>query len=139
MALGDRIVVMSKGSIAQVGTPREIYHHPVNTFVADFVGTVNRLPSAYLRNGDAPPGPEVMFRPEDADIVSAIDSHFTGEVRSAFFLGDRTRLILDCGGESSVMIESVLRETAEIGSKISIRIRSGGFMELKADTDDDLE
>ena len=139
MALGDRIVVMSKGSIAQVGTPKEIYHHPVNTFVADFVGTVNRLPSAYLRNGDAPPGPEVMFRPEDADIVSAIDSHFTGEVRSAFFLGDRTRLILDCGGESSVMIESVLRETAEIGSKISIRIRSGGFMELKADTDDDLE
>lgn len=39
MGLGDRIVVMSQGSIRQVGTPREIYQWPADTFVATFVGS----------------------------------------------------------------------------------------------------
>src|SRR5262244_2545822 len=43
MALGDRIVVMSKGRIAQVGAPREIYFAPASRFVAEFVGAANIL------------------------------------------------------------------------------------------------
>lgn len=39
MALGDRIMVMSKGHIEQVGTPMEVYHHPATLFVAGFLGT----------------------------------------------------------------------------------------------------
>ncbi|HYM59389.1 MAG TPA: ABC transporter ATP-binding protein [Thermoanaerobaculia bacterium] len=39
MGLGDRIVVMSKGLVRQVGTPRDIYHSPADTFVATFVGS----------------------------------------------------------------------------------------------------
>src|SRR6202000_1463352 len=41
MELGDRIVVMSKGKIAQVGTPREIYFAPHTRFVAEFIGAAN--------------------------------------------------------------------------------------------------
>src|SRR5262249_60215416 len=43
MALGDRIVVMSHGRVAQIGRPRDIYFAPANRFVADFVGTMNSL------------------------------------------------------------------------------------------------
>lgn len=43
MALSDRIIVMNKGFISQVGTPKEIYYHPKNEFVADFIGEVNFL------------------------------------------------------------------------------------------------
>ncbi|MBQ3079296.1 MAG: ABC transporter ATP-binding protein [Clostridia bacterium] len=43
MAISDKIIVMNKGVIAQMGTPREIYHHPVSEFVADFIGEVNFL------------------------------------------------------------------------------------------------
>ena len=43
MALGDRIVVMEHGRVAQVGRPREIYQRPATRFVAEFVGTMNRL------------------------------------------------------------------------------------------------
>jgi multiple sugar transport system ATP-binding protein len=39
MTLADRIVVMNKGVILQVGTPFEVYNHPCNTFVAGFVGS----------------------------------------------------------------------------------------------------
>ena len=41
MALGDRIVVMRKGAIAQIGTPRDIYFAPANRFVAEFIGAAN--------------------------------------------------------------------------------------------------
>ena len=39
MTLGDRIVVMKDGFIQQVGTPQEVFNHPVNEFVAGFIGT----------------------------------------------------------------------------------------------------
>ena len=77
MALGDRVVVMRKGAIAQVGTPRDIYFAPANRFVAEFVGAANLvearaangalvLPGGHIalangarigrRGGDDPPG-----------------------------------------------------------------------------------
>ncbi len=43
MALSDNIIIMSKGVVAQMGTPQEIYYHPVNEFVADFIGEANFL------------------------------------------------------------------------------------------------
>src|SRR5438093_4685332 len=39
MGLGDRIVVMKAGTVRQIGTPKEIYHEPADTFVARFVGS----------------------------------------------------------------------------------------------------
>jgi putrescine transport system ATP-binding protein len=41
MTMASRIAVMSKGRVLQVGTPEEIYEHPRNKFVADFIGNVN--------------------------------------------------------------------------------------------------
>ena len=41
MTMANRIAVMSKGRVLQVGTPEEVYEHPVNRFVADFIGSVN--------------------------------------------------------------------------------------------------
>ena len=43
MALSDRIIIMRSGVVAQVGSPQEIYYHPVNEFVADFIGEANFL------------------------------------------------------------------------------------------------
>ena len=49
MTMADRIVVMNKGYIQQIGTPKEIYNHPKNRFVATFVGSpaMNLLPVRY--------------------------------------------------------------------------------------------
>ena len=49
MAISDKIIVMNKGVIAQMGTPREIYQHPVDEFVADFIGEVNFLEGDIVR------------------------------------------------------------------------------------------
>jgi iron(III) transport system ATP-binding protein len=48
LALSDRIAVLHKGRLQQYGTPREVYAHPANRVVADFMGLVNLLPAIVL-------------------------------------------------------------------------------------------
>lgn len=43
MALSDKIIIMEKGVVTQIGTPQEVYYHPTNEFVADFIGEANFL------------------------------------------------------------------------------------------------
>src|SRR4051794_18907280 len=53
MTRGDRIAVMNKGELQQLGAPEELYEHPANTFVAQFIGSpaMNMLPSSVLGVG----------------------------------------------------------------------------------------
>jgi sn-glycerol 3-phosphate transport system ATP-binding protein len=53
MTLADRLVIMNKGSIEQIGTPEEIYEHPASLHVAGFVGSpsMNFLPGAISQDG----------------------------------------------------------------------------------------
>ena len=53
MALSDQIIIMEKGDVRQIGTPQEIYYHPANEFVADFIGEANFLRGELTdKNGD---------------------------------------------------------------------------------------
>lgn len=94
--LADRIALMNRGRLQQIGTPEELYHRPVNTFVASFLGRANFLPARILGpEGDAlrvelpggarwlarpaPGAPvdgpaEVMIRPESLRILPAGDA-----------------------------------------------------------------
>ena len=121
MALGDRIVVMSNGKIAQIGSPREIYYHPINSFVADFVGTVNCLIISNTKDFGKDVS-EILFRPEDAEIAEKSKAHFTGDVISAFFLGDRTHLVLEGKKADQITIEISSRKVFDIGDTVSIRV-----------------
>ena len=47
LTMSDRIAVMSQGKVRQVGTPREIYDHPAERFVADFIGEANILRASW--------------------------------------------------------------------------------------------
>ena len=52
MALSDRIAVFHKGTVQQVGSPREVYERPANLFVADFMGLVNKLAGTLIERRD---------------------------------------------------------------------------------------
>ncbi len=52
MEVADRIAVMDQGRIQQVGGPRALYEHPVNAFVMEFVGAVNRIDDTFVRPHD---------------------------------------------------------------------------------------
>ena len=51
MSISDKIIIMSKGKVEQIGTPREIYYHPTSKLVADFIGEANFL-EAQVRSAD---------------------------------------------------------------------------------------
>jgi multiple sugar transport system ATP-binding protein len=98
MGLGDRIVVMSKGKIRQVGTPRDIYQWPADTFVATFVGSP---PMNLIGEEDILIG----FRPETfmpADFIKAEEGVVTYpfEVTWLEYLGAE-RLVYGNVGEKS--------------------------------------
>ncbi len=51
LSIADRVGVMRSGVLEQIGSPSEIYEHPETAFVAEFVGSVNRLPGVVVENG----------------------------------------------------------------------------------------
>lgn len=52
MAISDKIIIMKDGIIQQIGTPQEVYHQPVNEFVADFIGEANFLDCKVIKKNE---------------------------------------------------------------------------------------
>ena len=114
LTMSDRVVVMNKGKIQQIGTPQDIYNEPENAFVADFIGESNILDGVmkkdfvaefsghvfdcldkgFLENENV----DVVVRPEDVDIVPVDKGMLTGTVTSVDFLGVHYEIIVDIGG-----------------------------------------
>ena len=59
--VADHVVVMNNGRIEQVGTPAEVFEHPVNAFVMDFLGNVNLFHGRVERGRALMPGLEVEY------------------------------------------------------------------------------
>ena len=131
MTLADRVVVMKKGVIQQVGTPREIYNHPKNTFVAGFMGTpaMNLVEGVvadgvFTADGICVPGvggiPDgkvtLGFRAEDAQIVES-----SGEVHAPVYsfelLGDASMVTVR-SGRSTILIKADKDYQALIGEPV---------------------
>ena len=97
MTLADRIVIMNKGAIQQVGTPDEIYSNPANTFVAAFIGS----PAMNLINGVIDGG---TFKAEGMT-VSGLASRISGPVTLGFRAEDAR--MAPSGGNISAPVYSM--------------------------------
>ncbi|HTL42017.1 MAG TPA: ABC transporter ATP-binding protein [Pseudolysinimonas sp.] len=100
LTLSDRIAVFNEGRIEQLGTPQEIYEHPVSPFVADFVGTSNLFDAAEAKRMLRADGPRSL-RPEKIRLASAgakpAAGHtaLEGTVSEVIYLGTSTRILVD--------------------------------------------
>ena len=144
MALGDRIVVMEHGRVAQIGTPREIYQRPATRFVAEFIGTMNRLTGATARRRlQLPAGIIRLGRGACAAHRNAVpprghrgrrdrrdERACNGSVAAAFFLGDRTRLFIDVGEEQPLVIETTARRDFAMARRWACAIDPRGLLVL---------
>ena len=110
-ALADRVAVMKRGQIAQVGTPQKIYTEPKSVFVAQFLG-LNNIISGVAHDGQlATPlgdfqvdaafqGPvEVLLRPDQAVLNPASGGQLDGRVIDVTFRGETSRISLQMNGE----------------------------------------
>ncbi len=96
MTLADRVVVMSKGVVQQVGTPTDIYDQPANTFVASFIGS----PAMNLLEGEIANG---TFTGQNTSI-SGLPTHHSGKITLGFRAEDAA---LDPNGTSSAPLYSL--------------------------------
>ena len=103
MEVADRIVVMNKGVIEQIGTPAEVYENPASDFVYHFLGDANRL---YVGNDH-----HVLFRPHEVDLSSEPSpEHKAGEVRDIRLLGAITRITLKVEGQDELIEAEVAKD-----------------------------
>ncbi|GKX52989.1 ABC transporter ATP-binding protein [Budvicia aquatica] len=114
MALGDRVAVLEHGRIAQIGTPREIYHQPANAFVADFIGSVNCV----LQSD----GSESYCRPEDVHLHLTEQKEWRGKVIHSVFLGQNQRVFIDIGTSTPLLADCSAREIWPLGQLVGIQV-----------------
>lgn len=143
MAIGDRVAVMNKGTLVQIGTPRDIYFKPAHGFIADFIGTMNRVHGT-VRDGSLEmkggrlPWPkggsgtiEVMFRPGDVQIVPDDEAQLRGEIAQQFFLGDRTRLHVGGVADMPIVVETTEHREFRVGERLGMRIEADALLTLR--------
>jgi putative spermidine/putrescine transport system ATP-binding protein len=135
MELGDRIVVMQKGAIAQIGTPREIYFTPRSRFVAEFIGAANIVESTVengylvLPGGRQPIGDVAnqaaavsMIRPETIRVTQDGSAPLSGIIDSVSFIGDRQRLVVSGASDRLLTVDAPNTVQARVGERIGLSI-----------------
>lgn len=135
MTMSDRIVVMNKGKIQQLGRPIDIYNEPVNSFVANFIGETNIIRGKYVskdliefmdvrfacvgykfNDGETV---DVVIRPEDWDVIPVKDASLVGEVTSCIFKGVHYEICALFHGKEFVIHAY---EAVKVADKIGLKV-----------------
>ncbi|MDB6125680.1 MAG: cysA [Pedosphaera sp.] len=141
MEVSDRIVIFSRGNLEQIGSPREVYDHPTNEFVARFIGVMNVL-ELEVRDGlakvkelefPAPNEPDgqrirIGFRPHAVQISNDLtEFRYQAVLRRTYFLGIMLRLELELPSGLTLRSRMTKEEYAQLGledgRRVSFQIR----------------
>ncbi|WP_349497245.1 ABC transporter ATP-binding protein [Clostridium felsineum] len=115
LTMSDRIAVMNKGKIEQIGTPDEIYERPKTKFVADFIGETNMFEGKIKENN----GKEAKALIEDDEIIKITDKNL-GKLKNeeAVYVAvrpERMKLSYENRGENNV-VKGKIKERIFVGS-----------------------
>jgi multiple sugar transport system ATP-binding protein len=126
MTLADRIVVLKDGLIMQVGSPRELYEHPDNVFVAQFIGSpkMNLLPCGSgtgLEAIAAEGAIQLGVRPEHIEVVAAGSGHCDGTVQVSEYLGADYFHYIDCGTLGLMTVRTAGSDDEIEGQTVGLR------------------
>mgnify|MGYP000208623333 CR=1 FL=1 len=152
LTMSDKIVVMQKGEILQIGTPQEIYNEPTNRFVANFIGESNILPGVMLEDykvrfdditfdcvdfGFKENEPvDVVIRPEDIDLLKAGEGSIDGVVTHLIFKGVHYEMEVMANG-----FEWLVQSTkmVPVGTKVGIKVDPFNIQIMKKPESEDEE
>jgi sulfate transport system ATP-binding protein len=138
LELADRVVVMSQGTIEQVGTADDVYDRPNSPFVYGFIGDSSSLPvnvedgqvwvadrAVGLQADGIPSGPALLyFRPHDIDLLDGCGGCIAGTVANSRRVAGTRRVELEIGGErQKVEIELPVDHPAAQKSRVAFRPR----------------
>jgi len=122
LSWADEIIVMKEGSIVQKGTPEEIYHQPVNEYIAGLFGKYNLLnPSTAALFGIESNGNSVMTRPEHF-VMSTTGNGINGIIQKISFWGNFYEA--DVMVKDARIIIRMMKNNWEPGKKVLVNIRN---------------
>jgi ABC-type Fe3+/spermidine/putrescine transport system ATPase subunit len=147
MALSNRVAVMNRGRIEQLGRPDDVYEQPSTRFVQDFVGETIRLrgviesdapprvriggcvfEAAGTDHGSLRPGSkvEVSMRPEDVRLQagsSPADNGLNGQIAEVTYYGDRLECAIRVdGGDELVVVNAEKRQSLAVNDRVFLAI-----------------
>ncbi len=144
LSMSDTVVVMDKGTVQQIGSPKDIYNEPQNAFVADFIGESNILPAVMIedykvrfsgkefkcldKGFEKMSAVDAVIRPEDVKVVSPNAGDISGTVTSVTFKGVHNEIIVDVEG-FKWMVQTT--ESQETGDEIGLVIRPNDIHIMK--------
>jgi putative spermidine/putrescine transport system ATP-binding protein len=139
MAISDRVGVMNNGVLEQIDTPDALYNKPASSFVAGFVGTMNRIPAhitdgmveifgskiVALKRGNESGKVHALIRPESI-AVAATAAQGNAKVLTRSFMGASSNII--CQTEDGTIVQSLMTSasTGDLlpGSSVQLRVLS---------------
>jgi iron(III) transport system ATP-binding protein len=157
MAISDRIAVMNKGEIAQIGDAEELYRRPASVFVARFIGQANLIDALVVGVGDglveidiagqhhtilsaqaggllAGQAVTVVVRPEAVAITAGDRAERTlaGVVASCTYLGDKCEYAVDLGGTPLQVAKTNPQPGDRLapGTKVTVQLPAAGVQLL---------
>ena len=124
MSMSDRIIVMNKGVVEQLGSPKEIYATPASQFVADFIGTANIIPATVTAASAAGVDVEALgarFRVHSSLLLNPGDSvklivrpeavrlshegQIPATISSSVFMGSYQDYVIDSHGQTLLIVD----------------------------------
>jgi spermidine/putrescine transport system ATP-binding protein len=125
LAMSDRIAVMNRGRVEQIGGPREMYEHPETAFVADFIGSLNALD---LRVDEVVGAYALMRLGENERIVVPVDSQVhAGDSMRAAVRPERVQIgpVDGPAPESGSRVEGTVAEVIYLGMYTQFHVETG--------------
>jgi putative spermidine/putrescine transport system ATP-binding protein len=138
LTMSDRIALMNKGSIVQVGTSEDLYERPANRFVAAFIGESNVIEGRVVEDGvfvatsgaRFPLGrtqdpavlsaaTSMMVRPEKFSFAASLEQPdaLIGKVAGRIYVGDCTRYLVEGGGGLRLIVKVQNRRTTDLAQQ----------------------
>jgi spermidine/putrescine transport system ATP-binding protein len=131
LSMSDRIAVMDHGTVAQLGTPQEIYDQPATRFVADFIGICNFVPAAVLGLDEKN---EIGFRPEDAAFAPEAGAETLkaqGRISHITYRGAVTHYMIDLAGGQTITLSEDIPQAVSLNDTVSFYIAADRLIRCK--------
>ena len=146
MAIADRMAVMNRGKIVQIGDAQTLYQRPQAHFVAQFLGRINSMTrteedmlSGVFTFGSkrlsvpAALGRTVMIRPENIFFTDSKQDGISGEVQSRTFLGDRIQYRVSLPGYEAVLIDAPGTSAWRTGDTVGVSFNVENLLPVMED------
>jgi spermidine/putrescine transport system ATP-binding protein len=121
LTMSDRIAVMNRGRVEQIGEPEDVYDRPATTFVAGFIGVSNLMPATVAGSGE-------VRLDQGQTIATGTDGFATGERCHAVVRPEKLQVEVAEGGDGSVerpRVEGVVASSLYLGTATQIVVDLG--------------